>query len=135
MDEKNPLKVFTVEEANALIPKLVPVIRQLQEKRQQILALEVEIDAVELVADKDEDGVSPVLSRKVDEYTKAVAVFYLLIEEIHSTGCFLKDLDMGLIDFYTKHEGRMVYLCWKLGEKKVEHWHEVGKGFSSREKF
>ena len=130
---QNQLKVFTIEEANQLLPKLNPLLRQLQEKRKRILSLEVEIDTLELVAEKDEDGFSPSLNKKVDEYTKAVSSFYVLIEEVHDMGCFLKDLDTGLVDFYALYHGRKVYLCWKLGESKVDHWHEVGKGFSSRE--
>lgn len=130
---QNNVKVFTVQEANQMIPHLTDVIVGLQEKRKHILALEVEIDAIELVADKDDSGSSPALSRKVDEYTKSVSAFYALMEEIHGKGCFLKDLDLGLVDFYGKHNDKVIYLCWKLGEKQVGHWHEVGKGFASRE--
>ncbi len=127
------LKVFTVQEANALLPRLTEIIVNLQEKRRHILSLEVEIDSIELVAEKDDGGSSPGLSRKVDEYTRSVGDFYVLMEEIHASGCFLKDLDEGLIDFYGKVQDRVVYLCWKLGEKQVGYWHEVGKGFTSRE--
>jgi hypothetical protein len=133
MDEMNQLKVFTVGEANQLLPRLTALIRELQERRATILSMEVEIDAMELVSEKDDSGAAPKLASKVDEYTHIVNRFYSLLDEFHSTGCFLKDLDIGLVDFYTLHKGRVVYLCWKIGENGVSHWHEVGKGFASRE--
>ncbi len=136
MDKNDPnqLKVFTVQEANQLLPRLLEIIRGLQKLREKILSLEVEIDAVELVADKDDSGSSPALSKKVDEYQKAISEFYSLVDEIHGLGCLLKDLDSGLVDFYSVYKGKVVYLCWKMGESKVGYWHEVGKGFTSREK-
>ena len=58
--------------------------------------------------------------------------FQALVEAICDEGCFLKDLDSGLVDFPTLWEGREVYLCWKLGEPEVEHWHEIEAGFAGR---
>lgn len=133
-NNQNQVKVFTLEEANALLPKLTAMIRDLQGKREKILSLEVEIDALEIVTEKDDGGASPVMSKKVDEYTRTMAAFYGLVDGVHETGCFLKDLDLGLIDFYAMQNKRGVFLCWKLGEMKISHWHDVDKGFASREK-
>ncbi len=58
--------------------------------------------------------------------------FQELVGDICSRGCQIKDLENGLIDFPTLWEGREVYLCWKLGEAEVGHWHEVEAGFSGR---
>ncbi len=133
-DSKNQVKVFTLEEANALLPKLTAMICNLQAKREKILSSEVEIDVLELVTEKKDGSASPALNKKVDEYTRTMAAFYTLVDEIHGLGCFLKDLDTGLIDFYAMRNNHGVFLCWKLGEKKVEHWHDTDKGFTSREK-
>jgi hypothetical protein len=54
------------------------------------------------------------------------------IDRIHSFGCLLKDLDIGLIDFPTLLRGREVYLCWKLGETGIAFWHGVDEGFGGR---
>ena len=59
--------IFTIEEANKLIPKLSDIIQELHIKRQAIMGLEVEIDALELVADKDKDGASPLVGSKIDD--------------------------------------------------------------------
>jgi hypothetical protein len=45
----------------------------------------------------------------------------------------LKDPNLGLIDFYVRREGRMVFLCWKLGESEIGHWHEVERGYKDRQ--
>ncbi len=133
MGEMNQLKVFTVEEANRLLPRIVSLIEELRQKRQGILQLEVEIDALELVTVKDASGFSPALNRRVEEYNRLVTAFYSLVDSIHETGCFLKDVEMGLVDFYSLQNGRVIYLCWKMGEPRVSFWHEVGRGFSSRQ--
>jgi hypothetical protein len=54
------------------------------------------------------------------------------IEKIHSYGCEVKDLDIGLIDFRTWYQGEEVYLCWRLGETGITHWHGITEGFPGR---
>jgi hypothetical protein len=54
------------------------------------------------------------------------------IERIHQSGCLVKDLDVGLIDFPTLLRGEEVYLCWKLGESGIRFWHGVHEGFGGR---
>lgn len=55
-----------------------------------------------------------------------------LREELESLGCELKDHEVGLVDFPCLCEGREVYLCWKLGEEQIEHWHETDRGAAGR---
>ena len=130
MDEMNQLKVFTAEEANRMLPKLTDMVTTLQAHHREILAKEVEIDALELVADKKG---STAVNGKVEEYTRLVNRFYNLIDEIQETGCLLKDLDLGLVDFYSLQNNHLVFLCWKLGEPAIEFWHDTGAGYSSRQ--
>jgi hypothetical protein len=54
------------------------------------------------------------------------------IEQVLAMGCMVKDLDIGLVDFPTLFRGEEVYLCWKLGEPRIEYWHGVDEGFQSR---
>lgn len=56
-----------------------------------------------------------------------------LVEELHDVGCELKDYKVGLVDFIGRHQGHDVYLCWKLGEERITHWHEMNAGFSGRQ--
>jgi hypothetical protein len=53
---------------------------------------------------------------------------------LEKMGCFVKDLDTGLVDFLSFFEGREIFFCWKIGENRVTHWHEVDSGFSGRKK-
>jgi hypothetical protein len=54
------------------------------------------------------------------------------IKNIQETGCVVKDLDEGLVDFPTVRDGREVYLCWKLGEERIGYWHGMDEGFAGR---
>ena len=55
-----------------------------------------------------------------------------LIHRIESFGCIVKDIDLGTIDFPSTREGEQVYLCWKIGEPTIAHWHGLEDGFAGR---
>ena len=55
------------------------------------------------------------------------------VEELNEVGVELKDYQSGLLDFVSLHQGREVYLCWKLGEERIGHWHEIDAGFQGRQ--
>jgi hypothetical protein len=55
-----------------------------------------------------------------------------VMESIQEQGCLVKDLDTGLLDFPTLYNDREVYLCWRLGEQRIEFWHGVDEGFRGR---
>ena len=57
----------------------------------------------------------------------------LLIQQIKEMGVLLKDVDKGLCDFPYMRQGRVVYLCWQLGEEAIEYWHDIETGFAGRE--
>ena len=142
MDEMKQLKVFTVDEANRLVPRLTEILTAARAKQREILAKEVEIDTLELLygeesgetAGGEEEGkLAPEVAREVEIYNETVNQFYCLIDEIHEMGCFLKDIETGLVDFYALYQGRVVYLCWRLGEAEVGFWHEVGRGYAYRQ--
>jgi len=58
--------------------------------------------------------------------------FYLLLEEILNFGAIVKDLNFGLVDFYSMHNGKEIFLCWKLGENNIKYWHEANSVFDER---
>jgi hypothetical protein len=63
---------------------------------------------------------------------RAVARLDELVDELNDVGVELKDYQTGLVDFVGRHDGRDVYLCWKLGEERITHWHELNAGFAGR---
>ncbi len=127
------LRTFTVEEAQALIPNLTALLIQLKEKQKKAMGLETQIDALELIADRESERSVQELNQLIEKHHAEATEFYAIVDKIHGHGCVLKDAQTGLIDFYAVINGKVVYLCWKLGEKAIDHWHDVGKGFSSRE--
>lgn len=134
MESSRQLKMFTVQEANELIPRLKALIEKLKAKRDDLSALEMEVDVLELLTQSNEGGVpNEQVALKLAEYERAVNEFYGVIEDVHSTGCFLKDIELGLVDFYTVYKGRVVYLCWSLEEPEVTSWHDIGRGYQSRQ--
>ena len=54
------------------------------------------------------------------------------VDEIQGTGCIIKDLEVGLVDWLAVHHGREVLLCWKYGEREVAFWHDLESGFAGR---
>lgn len=65
-------------------------------------------------------------------YIRALHEISGSLQTIHELGVVIKDVDLGLCDFPAMLGGRMVYLCWKLGEDHIEWWHEVSSGFKDR---
>jgi len=55
------------------------------------------------------------------------------IEGVHARGCLVKDIARGLVDFYALSGDRLIFLCWQLGERSVEHWHTLEGGFAGRQ--
>ncbi len=129
----NELKVFTVEEANQLIPILTGIIHELKEKQNQAVHIEAQIDALEIIGNTEDKKSKKDIEVLTKKHQDLVTEFYEIIDKIQAHGCLIKDVEMGLIDFYSLMDGKVVYLCWKLGEEKVDHWHAVGKGFTFRQ--
>ncbi len=120
-------KYFTVAEANALLPTLKPLLSKLMERR----AL-VSISAQNLGSQLHETYAN-IGGPEISDMTQDFAAIQILIDEILSYGCVLKDLNGGLIDFLSERDGRIVYLCWKYDEPEVQHYHELNAGFAGRE--
>ncbi len=117
---------FTLEEAQALIPKIAPVMGEVRELKRRVDAkvltwkLMPSDDPVEKVMAQ---GHVDFLLREINER----------LTQIMSWGVQPKDLDMGLVDFPTQLEpyGEAVY-CWRLGEADISFWHGPHEGFQGR---
>lgn len=122
MDDK---RLFTVQEANELIPFLSSKLRELRGIHGKLVVWSEGAPTQQDIMLQGGMLAEP-------PYVSLLTRFESLVEEICSEGCHLKDLESGLIDFPTLWEGREVYLCWKLGESEVEFWHEPEAGFAGR---
>ncbi len=60
------------------------------------------------------------------------AIFFKELERLLQMGCIVKDLNAGLVDFYSNHKGKEIMLCWKIGEDRINYWHDISNGYSGR---
>lgn len=131
-------KYFSIEEAESILPLLrknMRVLKRLQKKIDMILEVkEIMEKAIEITSD---EGFDYIMLKEVQinkEFHKACYLFYKHLEKLNHLGCVVKDVNKGLIDFYSKFQGREVFLCWKMNEEKISHWHELNKGVKARKK-
>jgi len=123
-------KVFTVEEANALIPRMEILVRGLQVEAE---ALRARIR--ELARRHDSSVAGMPLSDLVERYPELkenAARMAEMAGQVENLGCFLKDIDQGLVDFPYEIEDDVVFLCWQSGERQIIAWHTIESGFSDR---
>ena len=127
-------RTFTVTEAESLLSVLESLLRSaIQAKalieevdaEQQVLANRIFVNGGTLV-----DVVA--VARRKAEREKALQRAKDAVAEIDATGVQVKDLDIGLLDFPCVVGDDVILLCWKLGEKKITHWHGTQEGFASR---
>ncbi len=136
-----PRKAFTVEEADAMIPSLVEVFRGIEVEKRTIRELANKIDVLELLwgnALRDEDipDHQEFASHREGIDRSLLAIQQAVEEHILGRGLRfpMGGIEQGLVDFPTTYAGRWVFLCWKLGERRLTHWHEVDAGFQGRRK-
>ena len=121
------VKYFTVAEANALLPEITPLLEELLRRRAQAT------QRAQRAGSLLEDTRSNIGSAELSALTQDFLMIEQLVRRIRGLGCILKDAQSGLIDFLALRDGRDVYLCWKLGEPEITHYHELHTGFNGRE--
>src|ERR1700730_1601969 len=122
------MKLFTLDEANALLPAVREILRRIQSSRRRISAYRHQ---AKLAAEGAEQGGGGMEGGLL--YATILTKFTDQIAELDVIGVQLKDFDRGLVDFPSLREGRVVLLCWQLGEgDRIEWWHDVEAGFSGR---
>lgn len=129
------LVTFTLEEANRALAEIRPRVERLVHAKKTFDLLQTRIEVLEMaVAGATRDNPDAVeLQSLHDARTPLAETISREIAAIHHHGCVVKDLDQGLVDFYTLAGDRLVFLCWRLGESEVKHWHTLEGGFSSRQ--
>lgn len=128
------MKLFSPEKANALIPRVTPLIQELWTKRRGLAIKLLENDpALRGVPERPEPRLaglrSPFAPRRFSELKAEIV---RLVNRIEAHGCIVKDLDLGLLDFPALRNGEPIYLCWKAGEGQITHWHGLDETFADR---
>ncbi|HXX75478.1 MAG TPA: DUF2203 domain-containing protein [Nitrospiraceae bacterium] len=119
-------RTFTVSEANHLIPQLHTRFTSIQQAKAILLQTKQEIQKAS--AQARYGGGSSVGHL----YISGLQQVSTNLQAIHELGVLVKDVDIGLCDFPHLRDGRIVYLCWKLGEDEVRWWHETTTGYKDR---
>ena len=124
------MKLFTVEEANALLPTARRILDALRKAHSRVLSLK---DEAQRAAEGAKLGGGGGMAEG-GRYLAAVMRLAEKMGELDALGIQLKDFERGLIDFPSMREGRVVLLCWQFGEgDAVEWWHELEAGFAGRQ--
>ncbi|HEY0263790.1 MAG TPA: DUF2203 domain-containing protein [Granulicella sp.] len=127
-------KTFTLHEATTLLPVLESLLRRAQETARRAGRFEHEMDRltqqIHLTGGMRVDVVSAARNRA--ERDKAAQQAKDLLTEIEEIGVTVQDLEIGLLDFPCQIEGSTVFLCWRLGEPAITHWHTSEEGYAGR---
>jgi hypothetical protein len=122
------MKLFTVEEANALLPSVRQLLQRLQRFRRRLSAYRQEARQAAEQADQGGGGIPDGLV-----YARLLTNFAGEMSDLESMGVQLKDFERGLVDFPSMRDGRVVLLCWQLDEgDELEWWHDMDAGFAGR---
>ncbi len=126
-------RLFTRAEANALLPTLEPLVRQLRAAAATVRSAADAVSAFSARASAT-GGAQPAPSE--ERARRALLRGSDLVEEtlraLHDHGVWVKDVERGLLDFPSRRDGEIVELCWLHGEPGVDHWHRIGEGFAGR---
>ena len=120
-------KHLTVRQANALLSRVIPKVSKLMRINK---ALDL-LNTIEIEYDDDFEETHNEVDRNM-RFHRLSYQFYKEYYELLKMGVVIKDIDEGLIDFYSLFEGREIYLCYKIGERKINYWHELNTGFGGR---
>lgn len=133
---REPARLFTPEEANALVPHLEATLRRTDPKLARFQEIRDLLDDLEAYwsgdiarAPADERAR---YARLLDELEAAKESLDEDVRALESLGVEVKDLRLGLADFYARRDGDLVYLCWQRGEPRVAYWHTLEGGFAGR---
>ena len=122
------MKIFSVEEANALLPTVRGILRRIRRTHKRLLSYQ---SAAKEAADAAEQGGGGMADG--ERYAVILMELTTFMSEIESLGVQLKDFTRGLVDFPSLRDGRVVLLCWQLDDgDSVEWWHDVDAGFAGR---
>jgi hypothetical protein len=130
-------KVFTPREVNTLLPDLNRCFDGLDRIRDRLRQLKSKMDVLEMIWGEEVRSETNPDRREyghyVEEIERAKKEHDGTVQKIADLEGVVKSVDQGLVDFYGVIESRLVFLCWKRGEKAVEYYHHLEEGFQGRQ--
>ena len=124
-------RLFTREEAERTLPLVRRIVQDLmlEHPAWRRAISQYELLAAGSVAD---EGESPAVAAARVAAEQLAARIDVYLRELEQVGCMFQGFEEGLVDFRSMRDDRMVLLCWRHGEERITHWHEVGAGFAGR---
>lgn len=130
-------RVFTVDEANALIPEFESAFVEIDELRERLKSAKVKLNALEMIwgneLNSNDCPDRPEALDVVEQLKSIEEEIAAVVSRLNTAGATVKDVQAGLLDVYHVRDGRLVFLCWKRGETEFEAWHHVDTGFAHRQ--
>jgi hypothetical protein len=124
-------RFFTVDEANALVPRLALIL-----ERMQRVSLKIREELAAIAQEQGEDSLDQLSVHQLLQIKPQLQPLFeqlsLSVEEIEGHGCLFKGLELGLVDFPARLNGEVVELCWQYGEKEIGFYHGREDGFAGR---
>ena len=122
------MKIFTIQEANALLPEVRIIAGKIQRAHRKLSRFR---DDAKKAAEGAEQGGGGMANGVA--YATVLTELTTQLAELEALGVQLKDFERGLVDFPSLRDGKVVLLCWQLGEgDELEWWHDVDAGFAGR---
>lgn len=131
----HPPRYFSLAEAQATVPRLREIFARARSLREGARALVEALEEAGALPDEEvrvDPSAPPAIQAQQRELRERIAQIATLLAEVHELGAEVKAPD-GLVDFRSRHMGRVVYLCWKYPEERIAHWHELDAGFAGRQ--
>jgi hypothetical protein len=127
-----PRKYFTLAEATRTLPLVKRIVADITalHPRWRDLVAKYELVAAGARPEWGESQEQLALRSEIEGVAGQINDYLLELEQI---GCVFKGFDQGLVDFYGKLDGREIFWCWKQGEDRIEHWHELEAGYAGRQ--
>jgi hypothetical protein len=131
MEQKWPRRLYTVEEARALVPQLRSLMATIQVE--QIRLQEEIVQLNELSPAMQENGYAAQAAKHESMILGLSESIREKLDQFEELGIDVKDIENGIVDFPSERDGRIILLCWQVDEETVMYWHEVEDGFRGRQ--
>lgn len=128
------ITLFTPEEANRLLGQIRPRLEQLRGRKGEFDKLDTQIGVLQVATAGADPGNADALEmrRLAEKRARLGEAMARALAELQELGVVVKDLEQGLCDFYALAGDRLVFLCWRIDEPEVAHWHSLEGGFAAR---
>jgi hypothetical protein len=127
-----PPRLFSRDEAEQLLPQIAPLLWKARQLKQEHDEWQAKLAALQAQARGNGHGIDGELGRSRQGVEQTAAAVNEIVERVTKMGVEVKDVELGLVDFRSEIDGRVAYLCWKLGEENIGWWHDLDTGYAAR---